>query len=332
MINNGYSIEHFTHHSKHQQHTNKLIEQYSTLTTTEKPKYVKWRNDKKEWWIHTKEEWVANHILNRDKGGLPECYNPIDTTTTDNLTWILEITTPNKQTVKTITNKLNRDMMIPLSHIQHIKKQNPTENSNKKEKHEHNKKELTKRTFKNTWEITFKDTTQKTLWEAYGSPWKNNEKLTTSYATGWLAYTERILEMTDINNLHKITDINVRHVLESYYNKIKGTYESPGELAHNSTDLWNTLRMLLHESASKSFGHYAQTTHNPHTSITNLLYKWYNTIQKAINHAQSLDCWETIKKEKAPTLIKIPIKEVQPYLHTHTKQPGCKQQNKYTHK
>ena len=189
MINNGYSIEHFTHHSKHQQHTNKLIEQYSTLTTTEKPKYVKWRNDKKEWWIHTKEEWVANHILNRDKGGLPECYNPIDTTTTDNLTWILEITTSNKQTVKTITNKLNRDMMIPLSHIQQIKKQNPTENSNKKEKHEHNKKELTKRTFKNTWEITFKDTTQKTLWEAYGSPWKNNEKLTTSYATGWLAYT-----------------------------------------------------------------------------------------------------------------------------------------------
>jgi hypothetical protein len=56
--------------------------------------------------------------------------------------------------------------------------------------------------------------------------------------------------------------------------------------------LWRTIKVLFHESASRSFGHYEQITPNQNTAFTTKLYKWLNIISRAIRKSNQKEIWD----------------------------------------
>jgi hypothetical protein len=71
LLDNEYYPELFSrHYCKHKEELLQRMVRRGTGTTEESPDLkdcVKWRSDKKEWWIHPTDEWVAHHLTNKGK-------------------------------------------------------------------------------------------------------------------------------------------------------------------------------------------------------------------------------------------------------------------------
>ena len=120
---------------------------------------------------------------------------------------------------------------------------------------------------------------------AIDQPREAETPLTLKHATGWTTCKERIVDMMTAPDsdpsLASAESIIIKEVLRSYTDA-DGAFKSPGHHRHTADALWRTIKVLFHESASRSFGHYEQITPNQNTTFTTKLYKWLNIISGAI--------------------------------------------------
>ena len=313
LRNNGYDRTCVQHHSKHKQ---RIIEDLLRNDVGEEningftlADGIKWRNDKKEYWLHTTNKEVANHV--RDKGkGLPR---------TGNITWITmsqldEIHVPEKTwrigtrdgTLKTATVRayLAKILGIPTKEIHSIDKTKDNRDSPLgDEVHE--------------WRIIFKTTHAAKYWKSYGTPWvdRGGKKLTDppgwTWATGWEAYTERILEMQE-------ETVNIPDMKREQYDRIvqeRNTTDqarcSEGD-KNLGTSIWEVIKPIMTHSAKQSFGTYGRVQRNSERkSVTATYLGWTTTLSRLLKQQSQERHWNTFKSKHAQTVQKIPIKGIQ---------------------
>ena len=149
------------------------------------------------------------------------------------------------------------------------------------------------------WDIIFDKPELCTLWSTLADKWvlkaikeqprEAKNPLTLKYATGWTTCKERIVDMMtapDSDLALATAGSIIKEVLRSYTDA-DGKFRSPGHHRHTADALWGTVKVLFHESASRSFGHYEQITPNQNTTFTTKLFKWLNIITRAIRKSNN---------------------------------------------
>jgi len=347
LIHNGYHHSHFTHHTKCLSQAHQIMQEYTPLVDESTiSKAVKWRNDKKEWWIHTAHEWVAHHMIN--KGRVTNDEDITLTPCTDDAAksfdpneWIIE-TRGRRLTPNTLTTHLCSKLTIPKQHITKItkltkqcdlapcraRKTAPPDGTAGRETpptgrtkmmEENNRQDTTT---PQVWKVTFQNKIQRNFCASYLLPWETNvdnldsiflEAPDFHHATGWTAYAHRVEQaLMHLRDTEDVLTDPQRQLLKTYQQA--GTFKSPGFTMHSSTEIWQTIKHIMQAAASKSFGHYTSHRPNPRTTLTSILYKWHTKLSKTMRHVKSSTQWnQQVILEVKKYIASIPIEMVQPH-------------------
>ena len=345
LIQNGYHHSFFTHHTKCLQQANETIESlfshgnHKDLIQDTISKSIKWRNDKKEWWIHTKYDWVANHILTKGKPlyGLDyRIQNMHGKQDNEPDVWEIKYTGP-KITSKNMLKILTTKLFIPKEHIKECRirfalrrKQTGSATATAGTAGQLEETETTSRD--QVWRIRLADNILRNLWSSVLDPWCSDDtqhivlkdhEPNFKYATGWKSYEDRLDEVLLHPQQHAKGLLNAKEiqVLGNYRCEHNGTFKTTGYANNSALDLWNIIKKLMQECASKSFGHYSNHNPNPRTTLTSMIYKWITALNTLCHHVK-LQQHSFLLNEPSDAILQIktvttniPINSVQPSPH-----------------
>ena len=385
LIQNGYHGSLFTHHTKN--HTaiedtvqNLLMDNMSDLTPNNEDSYetisrsIKWRNDKKEWWIHAKHAWVAHHMIN--KGKAPYAHQIVDgveiseehhsQVAPDPTIW--RIRTKGKTlNPKTLKAHLRTRFSIPIDHVadciliannyntthgcptdtlvthtrsrpeagrRHPVATVATTTGTTRLTHTMptlptplestplrgagrmriDQRPLSQNDTYQVWQVKFQSEPLRNFWPSIMKPWlsdclKQNPLKNTSpyfrYATGWSSYSERIEESMENASNEEMLSEQEKEILNRYTRADQLAPSTLGHMNHTSTSLlWNIVKKLMQNSASKSFGHYTNGKPSKATTLTATIFKWTTTLSRLVHlSTQNTKPWES---------------ELVPYIKSHT--------------
>jgi hypothetical protein len=216
-------------------------------TTEESPDLkdcVKWRNDKKEWWIHPTDKWVAHHLTNKGKDINLAYHKNFKIHSTGaargtNKTWT--IGTSGRHVTRTgLQNFLLKQLGIERAHITSIALAKVPKPTATEEKPHESDEQASEQTQIIRWDIIFAKPELCTLWSTLTDKWvltaiedqprEAKTPLTLKHATGWTTCKERIVDMmTAPDSDPSLTSAEsiIKEVLR-FYTDADGNFRSPG--------------------------------------------------------------------------------------------------------